>query len=382
VDYDVAVIGLGAVGTSVSYQLARRGAKVVGIDQYKPPHNKGSSHGESRIMRLAMAEGAPYGQLAMRSHELWQQIENDSHAQLFINTGCLIIGQNTESPPSYVCQTISAASANNVEHRVLRADAIRQRFPLFRITDADIGYFEPMAGLLRPHICITAQEFLARRHGAHLRTGERTIRIEGDAGGVRVTTDRGIITAAKGVISAGPWLPSLLEKELAYWFRIYRQVQFWFAPNQALHDWRLLPAFIWELGGEKKGLYGLPGIDGGAGSIKVASEQYEIETTAMLFQEQVSDPEIAAMRENFLRPFLPTLDGACTKAVACMYTTTPDEDFLVDYHPYIPDLIVASPCSGHGFKHSPAVGEAIAELILTGTSTISLKRFKLDRFGR
>jgi sarcosine oxidase len=325
-----------------------------------------------------MGEGRPYGQLAKRSHALWRQIERDTLCELMTTTGGLLIGSKDGNHESYIRQTIRAAERDRIEHEVLVAAEIRRRFPLFQVGDDDFAYFEPNAGLLKPERCIAAQLGLAQRHGAQLRLNERVLAIEETVDGVRLKTDQRVIVAAQAVLAVGPWLAQFLGSELARVFRVYRQVQFWFAAND---EWLgTIPVFIWELRGRKKGLYGLPGVDGGSRSIKIASEQYETLTTATTFDGVVSSDEVDAIRTNFVRQFLPTLDGRCTKTVACMYTMTPDAGFVIDRHPTNRRLLIASPCSGHGFKHSAAVGEAIAELLILGSSKIDLSPLRLCRF--
>lgn len=378
-DCHTVVIGLGAVGSSVLYQLANRNCDVIGIDQFAPPHAHGSTHGESRMTRLAMAEGSPYLQLAKRSYEIWRRVEREASCSLMTVTGGLLIAPGSGGSDCYINRTITAAEREHIAHEVLEFKDIRRRFPLFKVNASDIAYFEPGAGILRPERCIEAFLTLARIKGARTRLNERVVAIDDLPRGIRVVTEQAEITARVAVLAVGPWLPNFLPVSLAHWFKIYRQVQFWFAAKRELEHIVQAPVFDWELPGRKKGLYGFPSTDGRE-SLKVASEQYETLTTPEQFDATVSFHEERAMREHFIQPFLPMLDGDCVKAAACIYTMTPDSGFVIDYHPMVRRLIVASPCSGHGFKHSAAVGEAIAELAMTGASTVDLGAFRLARF--
>ena len=373
-DCHTAVVGLGAVGSAVLYQLARRGCDVVGIDQYSPPHGLGSSNGESRITRLAMAEGDPYVQLVRRSHAIWREIEYQTSTSLLTATGGLLIAP---SQSDYLQRTVQAARHKGITHEILTASDIIKAFPQFNVERKDIAYYEPEAGILRAERCIESQIALAQRLRAEIRLSQRVVEISDVQGGARITTERSSITAKNVVLAVGPWLHDFLDPGLSRQFIIYRQVQFWFIVNDSSVQ---MPVFVWELDDDRNGIYGLPGIDASFGTVKVASEQYETLTSPDTIERDVAPGEVDDIRENVVEPLLPGLSGECRRAVACMYTMTPDSNFVIDRLPSNCRLLIASPCSGHGFKHSAAVGEAIAELLMTGTSAIDLAAFRLSRF--
>lgn len=389
--FDAIVVGLGAVGSAATWQLAKRGAKVLGIDRHSPPHAMGSSHGDTRITRLAIGEGAHYTPLVLRSHEIWRDIESRTGEDLFVETGMLVISSDQRRATTHVANffenTLEAARRYGIAHEVLDATAIRRRFPRFNISGNETGYFEKGAGYLRPEACVSAQLRLAEEHGATLHRDERVVSCESYPGGVRVRTDRGQYEAPHAIIAAGPWLHELVPPEVSRHFTVTRQVLFWFEAKAPLTRFTPpeFPVWIWELQDRSHVIYGFPSIDGPHGGVKIATEQYARTTTPHELVRDVSDEEKRSMYEELVAPYLPDVTSRCVKAVACMYTAAPDFHFVIDRHPGIPGAIVASACSGHGFKHSAAIGEALAQEILegarqdlNGAQQILDKRFRLD----
>lgn len=380
-EYDVAIVGLGAMGAAAAYQLGKRGARVIGFDRHDPPHTWGSSHGETRVTRLAIGEGDHLTPLVMRSHELWREIERETGASLLSEVGGLIVSSHSNAAVTHVAgffqKTVAAAERFGIAHELLAAAQIRARWPQLKVRDDEFGYFEPSAGFVRPEECVRAQLALARKNGAGIRANEAVLGFEPEADGVRIATDKGTYTAGKLIVAAGPWLPQLLGERYMHLFKIYRQVQFWFE----LHDIapfrpERFPIFIWELQNSKQGLYGFPATDGGR-AIKVASEQFESTTTADAVNREVSAEEITAMRA-LVAPHLDGVGPYCVKATTCLYTVTQDFGFVIDTHAESGRVILASPCSGHGFKHSPAIGEALADIALDRPPRFDLAAFRLS----
>src|ERR1043165_5013567 len=366
--HDAAMLCLAPRGSAAAVALAKRGAKVIAFDRFEPPHAFGSSHGDTRVTRLAIGEGDHLTPLAMRSHQLWREIERESGASLLQEIGALIISSDQNAAKTHVegffGKTVAAAEKFGIAHELLDATQIRARFPQFNIRDDEFGYFEPTAGYVRPEECVRVQLMLARKHGADLRINETVLGFEASGNRVAVTTDKGRYEADKLILAAGPWLPELPGARYADLLKIYRQVQFWFEANPAetfVHP--RFPVFIWELQNSKQGLYGFPAIDGPGGGLKLASEQFEQTTTPQAARREVSESEIDAMRA-LIAPNLPGVGPRCLRATACLYTVTPDFGFVIDRHPESERILIASPCSGHGFKHSPAIGEALAEWAL------------------
>lgn len=386
-NFDTIVCGLGAMGSAAVYQLAKRGNKVLGLDRFSPPHVNGSSHGESRIIRQANGEGEEYVPLALRSYELWREIESEAGKELLTITGGLTLeSQNSQGVlhgrPDFLDRAIRCADKFNIRHEILDSAAIRKRYPQFAVTD-ERAYFEYETGFLRPELCIEAELELARRHGAVVQTGEFVVSIESRAdSSVTVKTNCGAYSAGKVIVSAGPWIAAFLPPAYAPLFKVYRQVMYWFdigadcRSTFALPDF---PIFIWIFArGGEFGFYGFPTLDGK--TIKVATEQFTAVTDPDHSQQAVGTAEKQLMYTNCLHGRLPGVSDRCETAASCLYTVTPDSNFVIDVHPDCDRIIIASPCSGHGFKHSAAIGEALAEQVTQGKSKIDIGSFSLKRF--
>jgi len=360
---DVIVIGLGAMGSAALWQLAKRGRAVLGIDRHHPPHAYGSSHGETRVTRLAIGEGEQYTPLAIRSHEIWRDLERETGERLLVECGGLIVsGEGARATchvPGFFANTLAAAKRFGISHDVLDAPAIRRRFPQFAVGEGDVGYHEPSAGYVRPEACIAAQLALARQHGARLALGETVLEIGESPEGAFVRTDRALHRAGRVVVCAGPWLPELLGPVWAGRFRVCRQVLHWYEPaNAADFAPGRFPVFIWELAGHAQPIYGFPVVPGGAG-VKIATEQLEEATTPQAMQRDVSAHEAPELFATKIAAAFPGLTGRSLASVSCLYTMTADSHFVIEPHPAFGRFLVVSACSGHGFKHSAAIGESL-----------------------
>lgn len=381
--YDVIVVGLGAMGSATAYQLSRLGARVLGIDRYRPPHANGSTHGDTRITRLAVGEGLEYVPLVSRSHEIWRDIERQTGADLFTQCGGLLMavpdGRGRHGKESFLGRTFAAAREYDIAHERLSSDQIAARFPQFALGGSEEGYYEPAAGFVRPERCVEAQLSLARSGGADLRLGERVTSYHDEGSAVTVTTSDGVYRAEKLVVAAGPWVGDLLP-DLRPRFTVYRQVLYWFelAAQASYEAYAAMPVYIWEFGaGPEDFVYGFPMVDGPNGGAKLATETYRVATSPADVVRDVPVREIDAMYDRYVAPRFPALARKCVKARACLYTMTAGGRFVLDFHPRDPNVIVASPCSGHGFKHSAGIGEAVAQLATRGSSDIDLRAFAL-----
>lgn len=385
--WDVIVVGLGAMGAATSLQLAKAGQRVLGLDALHPPHDRGSSHGQTRITRLAIGEGEGYTPLAIRTQALWRELEQATGRSLFTQTGGLVISGperiGNDHTGDFFGNTLSAAESYGIRHEVLDCKAMRVRYPQFRLAADEYAYFEPEAGYARPETIIEVQLRQAQSYGACLHRGERVVGFEGNDRCVSLRTDAGSYSARHLVLSVGPWLPELLGQTLQRCLRVTRQVLYWFAPEPwaPSFDPRDCPVFIWESQRAAHSLYGFPVVDGADGSVKIASGNYLKSVTPDSIDRKVSDLEIDWMYEQVVAPCLPSLSRNCTRTATCMYTVTPDARFIIDQHPHSPCVTVLSACSGHGFKHSAALGEAVAQKIVQGWSEIDLGGFSLARLG-
>jgi sarcosine oxidase len=385
--FDTIVLGLGALGSAALHHLAGAGQKVLGIDRFAPPHPYGSTHGETRITRLAIGEGPEYTPLALRSHELWREIERETGTQLLTSCGGLILSNRGQRPvlhgvPDFFDTTVAAARQYGITHEILDAGEIRRRFPQFDVQPHEHGYYEPEAGFLRVEACVRAQLDLARRQGAAVRVDEQVERFESTAASVTVITREGTYTAGHLLIAAGAWLPGLVGPPLADVFRVTRQVLHWFEIRSApeLFAPGRFPVFIWELPDRPQPIYGFPsvGTSGAAPSIKIATDQ-TLAVDPDHVERSVTDGEIAEMYADYVAPYFPGLGPRSVRTAVCMYTEAPGGRFVIDRHPDHERVTFASACSGHGFKHSAALGEALAQRLTVGASRIDLEPFSLAR---
>ncbi len=376
---DAIVVGLGAMGSAVTAELARRGARVVGIDRFHPPHDRGSTHGDTRITRLAIGEGPEYVPLVRRSHELWRELERATGSSLLHQVGGLVIGDRDDP---FLAQTRATALQYGIDHEDLTGDELAARFPMFTVDPGTEAYLEAEAGYLRPEAGVSAQLTVARRAGARLRLGETVRSWSSDASGVTVVTDGGTLHAAELVLCAGAWVTRLVPA-LASLFAVYPQHLHWFGVREGYPQLREMPVFIWQMDGRSNpfthltgGFYGFPAIDGADGGVKIATERYD----AAIDPDAPPGPEAgtaaaAALRRDWLGGRFPWIGEQPLRTVSCLYTNTRGSRFIIGPLPAHPHVTLVAACSGHGFKHSPAIGEAVAQTLAEGSSRIDLAPF-------
>ena len=354
--WDVIVTGLGAMGSAAVRELARRGLRVLGLDRYAPPHTLGSTHGRTRIIREAYFEHPAYVPLVQRAEVLWSTLEREVNERLFVRTGGLMIGPDTGA-------LVAGARASAVQHalpyELLTQTEVRRRFPALAPESNTVALYEPHAGVLFPEQCVRALLACAVRDGAELRTGEAMVRWRADGEGVRVTTAAGEHITDRLVLTLGPWLPGFLGgAEIP--LTVMRQVQYWFEPRQ--HAERFgpdhLPIALWET--SDRIFYTLPDFGDG---VKVAVHHQGELTDPEHVRRSVSEEEDASAR-TLVERFLPDAAGALRDHAVCLYTNTPDGHFLIDRHPRHRDVVIVSPCSGHGFKFASVIGEIVAKLVV------------------
>ncbi|WP_277757882.1 N-methyl-L-tryptophan oxidase [Pseudomonas sp. A34-9] len=382
---EVLVLGLGAMGAATVYQLAKAGVNVVGIDRHHPPHNLGSSHGDTRITRLSVGEGAQYVPIVRNAHRIWRELEALTGESLFEQSGLLVLTSSADFDPDdhtdFTLRTIGLAQTYGIEHEVLSAEQIRQRFPQFaNVHDSAIGYFEPGGGFLRPERCIDVQLKLAEQHGAILHKGETVTAIRSNEQGVTVTTDRRTLFADKLVISAGNWNGEWLGEPYEHLLSVYRQKLFWFEVDESAGLVGHSPTFILTHGrGDDKINYGFPALPG-EGSLKIATAQYHTSSSPQAIDRTVSAAEEQDMYEHQVHGRIAGVTSKVLKTAVCAYTVTPDRHFIIDEHPSLQHTLFVSACSGHGFKHSAALGEAFAQWCMHGSTDLDLSSFSLKRF--
>lgn len=372
--YDVIIAGLGAMGSAAAFHAASRGARVLGLDRFSPPHAFGSSHGKSRIIREAYFENPIYVPLVQRAYHNWEQLERLSGRAILRRTGGLMLGR----PDSEVVTgTLASAEQHGLAYEVLRAADVHRRFPGFRVSGDMVGVLEKNAGYVVPETAIAAHLALASQFGAELYTGEPVVAWQGRDDGVEVTTPHGTYQAAHLLFAAGAWMGTLL-RELNLPLTVERTVQYWFQPNKPtnLFTPSCFPVFLCEYT-PGMAFYGIP--DAGDG-VKVALHHHGELSDPDALRRTVAPGEVAQVRD-LIRTFLPEADGTLCNTAVCMYTNTPDGNFLIDRYPGFPQVVIASPCSGHGFKFASAMGEQLADLVLNGQPSLDLSPFQLTRPG-
>ena len=372
--FDVAVVGLGVTGAAALRELARRGFRSVGIDRFTPGHDRGSSHGETRIIRLGYFEHPSYVPLLRRSYELWRELEATSGRKLMRITGIVEIGMPIGP---LVSGTLAATREHDLPHEIMDGHETMRRFPAFRIPGDYVGVLQPDGGFVAAEATVEALLAMAHAAKADIRTGVRVLSVTPHGPGVRIKTSAGDIDARSAIVAAGPWLGDLLP-DLPAPLRATREVMAWFTPRDpAPFAPGRFPVFILE---SRHGMhYGFPLTP--AGTVKVAKHHHRNETVDPDDPRRpVSDTDEALIRPA-VESHLPAANGALAAAKTCIYTMTPDHDFIVDRLPGAPNIIVASPCSGHGFKFAPVMGEILADLAAEGGTAHDISRFRLDRFG-
>lgn len=375
--YNAIVIGLGAMGSATLYHLARRGWRVLGLEQYTPANPHGSSHGDSRIIREMYFEHPLYVPLVQRSYELWSDLERESGRPLMTINGGLMIGPRDGE---IVKGTLRSATEHNLPSEILNSSEARKRFPAFQFSDELVAVVDPRAGFLDPEACVNTHVELAKKAGSETRFGESAISWIPDGDGVRVKTIAGQYSADFLVVAGGAWNKNLL-RDISLDLKIERQVMFWLEPDgdPARYEKDRFPVYAYEY---KPGhiCYGFPRLSKGVKASVMHSG--EIASDPENVRRSIDEDEIELLR-SALRPVLPGLSNAPVReSGTCIFTNTSDEDFLIDFHPAYKQVLISSPCSGHGFKFSSAIGELQADLLTAGKTRFDISPFRLDRSGR
>jgi sarcosine oxidase len=374
--YDVIVAGLGGMGSAAAYQLAGRGRRVLGLERYTPAHDRGSSHGQSRIIRQAYFEDPSYVPLLLRAYELWERLERETGDDLMTLTGGLMIG-----PPDSRTFTGSIATADEygLPYEVFDAAELKHRYPVFEPTENTVALFEAKAGFVRPEAAVKAHLDRATAMGADLKFGEEILTWEPTASGVLVETASGTYEAGRLIVTAGAWAPKLLA-DLGLPLEVTRQILFWFDPVGGVEPFlsNRFPVFIWEPE-DGNSFYSIPAHDGPEGGVKVAFFRADGKPADPdTIDREVHDEEIDFIR-SYLAKYVPALDGQLLYARTCMYTNTPDEHFVISAHPEHPQVAIAAGFSGHGFKFCGVVGEILADLVTEGETNHPIDLFSPTR---
>jgi sarcosine oxidase len=372
--YNTIVIGVGGMGSATCYELARRGQSVLGIEQFNIPHDQGSSHGYTRIIRLAYYEHPSYVMLLRRAYELWEEIERVSGEKLLYKVGSIDAGP----ADSWVFKgSFQSAVDMGIDHEVLTGIELSRRFPGYRLPQEIMALYQKDGGFLTPERCVVSYVNAALAHGAEIHGRETVLGWEPQGDGVRVTTNRAVYTADALVFTAGswnsqlmPWLHGLATPEL--------QVLIWMQPERPeyfrLDNFPVFNCLVDE--GRFYGfpVFGVPGFKFGKyHHFEEQGRPHEIKREPL--------PEDEEMLREFAARYFPHATGPTMTLKECMFTNAPDGHFIVDLHPEFPQVSFASACSGHGYKFASVIGEILADLAERQQSRHDLSLFALSRFG-
>lgn len=356
-NYDVIVIGVGGMGSAACWHLARRGHRVLGLERFDIPHAMGSSHGISRIIRLPYYEHPAYVPLLQRAYELWADLEAATGTTVLVTTGSIDGGPEDDE---LFQGALGSARLHNLPHEVLTGAEVNARFPGYRMVPQARFVFQPRGGLIASERAIVAHVMAARAAGADIRARERVLRWDAHPSGegVTVETERGTHHAARLILAAGAWMADLapLLQGVAV---PERQVLAWLQPLQpALFQVDRFPVF--NLMVDEGRYYGFPEYE--VPGFKFGRYHHRNEHTTAEAMRRDVDPEDEALLRQFSARYFPDGNGPTMALRACIFTNTPDEHFILDHHPEHRQVVLASPCSGHGYKFCSVIGEILADL--------------------
>lgn len=372
--YDAIVLGTGGVGSAALFHLARRGVRALGLDRFAPGHDRGSSHGASRIIRQAYFEHPDYVPLLLRAYELWADLAERQGRTLYHETGLLQVG-----PPQgeVVPGVLACAKRHHLPIEELTARELSAQWPGFRAPDGFRAAFERRAGYLEVEACVLAHLEQAQKLGAELRTDGAVRRWRADGSGVVVETEREAFSAGALIIAAGAWSGELLA-DLGLRLEVRRKPLFWFEALETAYDpARGCPCFLFEM---PTGIfYGMPQID--ADGVKIAEHTGGAVVSDPLAVKRELEPAERRRVEEFIAAAMPQVSHRLTRHSVCMYTMSPDAHFVIDRHPDFPQTAFAAGLSGHGFKFTGVLGEVLADLVLDGRTSLPVGFLAANRPG-
>ena len=372
--YDAIVIGIGGMGSATVFHLAQRGYRILGLERHGIPHSFGSSHGSTRIIRLCYYEHPSYVPLLQRAYELWRSLEQKAGEQLLHLTGSIDAGP----PGSEVFDgSLKSCELFELPHEVLNSKELKRRFPAYCLPSETMAILQPEGGFLRPERCIVSHVVLAQAAGAEVRAHEQVLNWEPHADGVRVQTDRGTYFADSLVITAGAWVGEMI-KSIAPLAVPERQVIGWFQP---LSLQRFLPPNfpVFNIRVDEGRFYGFPIFENPGFKLgRWHHLEEKIDPNQLGTRTTLEDEKLL---RNFVEKYFPEGAGPIMAMAPCLFTNTSDEHFILDFHPEYPQVVIGSPCSGHGFKFCSVVGEIMADLVQKGKTSHDISMHRLKRFS-
>ena len=373
--YDAIVIGVGGMGSSTLYHLAKRGLKVLGLEQFEIPHELGSSHGYSRMIRYTLQEHPSYVPLVKRAYELWHELEQNINETLVVTTGSVRAG-----PPDsdFYRGAIESCDLHQIPYEILNNTEVNRRFPGYQFPDDISSVYQPDGGFVLPEMCIVGHAQAAEEAGATIHTGETVLGWEIQNDSVSIRTNHEVYSAARLVVTAGAWAAKLVPNVATYAIP-ERQVLGWFQPERPeLFTPERFPVFgIWTEEGRYYGFpnYSVPGF-------KIGKSHHLFQKVDPDTMDREVRPEDEEVLRRFTSRYFPLAAGELLDRKTCIYTNTPDEQFMIGVLPDQPQVSVAAGFSGHGFKFASVIGEIMADLAQNGVTNYDIELFRLDRFNR
>jgi len=371
--YDVGIIGTGTMGSAAAYHLARRGRSVIAFEQFGIVHEFGSHSGTTRIIRRAYHESPEYVPLVLRSEELWEELEKATGQQMMFRTGALCLGPENSD---LLNGALLACKQYNLPFDLFSSAEVMQKWPQFRLPQNWQACFDHLAGFLIVELCIRSHAQLAIQSGAKIMDHTKVTGFKTEGSAIQVQTDRGSFRVGSLIVCAGAWTTRLLN-ELQIPITIKRKSVVWMKPrNPADYSMGTFPIFLSEV--EQGLLYGFPLYE--HTGVKIANHSSKGEPVNPDTVDRVFHDSDAADVRDFAGKYLPGITNEIVEGKVCLYSLTPDEDFLIDRHPHQENIIVAAGFSGHGFKFSPVIGEILADLATEGKTVHHIEKFRISRF--
>lgn len=373
-DADVAVVGLGSMGSLALWQLARRGVKAIGFEQFEPGHDRGSGHGESRIIRSCYAEGLQYVPLVQAAFPLWRQLEEETATELLTENGALFLGRLDSG---FVQGAQATADHHGLPYDILDPDTVQRRYPPHRLEPGEIGFLDLKAGFLRPELSVRTAVARAVQLGAEVVAPARVQAIQERGDVVEVRTDSRTYRAGQVIAAVGAWvgkllpglgLPTWVERQVMVWYPARRPEEF--TPDR-------FPIFIRDRGAPDLTWYGFPSLDGA--TVKVAIHHDGLEADPDSLDRDVHEADYEAVT-TLVRRAIPGLEPVPVRGKVCMYTNTPDGHFIIGRPPGTSRLVMLGPMAGHGFKFAAVVGAIGADLATEGSTGLPIDAFSPARF--
>jgi sarcosine oxidase len=370
--FDVAIIGLGAMGSFAAVELARRGFSVVGFDQFTPPHGRGSHSGSTRVYRIAYPEGTGYVQLAQHAGALWDQATEQLGTQLLHRTGMLYMGIPGQR---FIQEIEESASTNRLQVETLSADEVERRYPAFQLEEDYVGIFDAQAGWIDVDASISSSLALAQELGVECVFDQPVLGWDASGSEARVHLQNATMTAATLVVTAGAWTGNLL-RSLKLPLAVKRKVIAWFDPVvPELFAADRIPVFTFA----ENAIYGFPNVPGwGVKVAEHAGGSYLADADSPVLPPGPADLD---PMKAIAAKYMPKLGARLVRSATCLYTMTPDENFIVDHHPEFRNVIFAAGFSGHGFKFAPLIAVALADMVQHGETSLPIGFLSLGRLS-